>query len=91
MSQPLCYTKPLTLEDRLLIELVTTRFEGRDDAWIAFDRGDHVELRCPENLRLSPSRLEQLKAQQSRVANETIEGEKAGTLRLSNGAGNGNS
>jgi hypothetical protein len=57
------YMKPLTLADRLLIETVTRRFTGIDAPFMAFDRGDHIELKCPARITMSPARLEQLKAQ----------------------------
>lgn len=73
MSQPLRYDKPLSLQDRLLIDLVTARFEGVDSQWVAFDREDHVELRCPETIRTSPARLAQLKAQSNETRNVQAE------------------
>lgn len=45
------YDKPLSLKDRLLIDTVTTRYEGVESPFVAFDRGDHIELRCPPTIR----------------------------------------
>jgi hypothetical protein len=45
------YEKPLSLEDRLLIDTVTMRYGGVEAPFIAFDRGDHIELRCPPTIR----------------------------------------
>jgi hypothetical protein len=62
VSQPLIYVKPLTMEEKLLIETVTARYEGIGESWVAFDRGDHIELRCPNDIRMSEQRVKQLKA-----------------------------
>lgn len=51
MMQGIRYNKPLTLADRLLIDTVTTRYEGVEAPFIAFDRGDHIELKCPPTIR----------------------------------------
>lgn len=48
---PLRYDKPLSLADRLLIDVVTTRYEGVESQWVAFEREDHWELLCPYNIR----------------------------------------
>lgn len=53
-SLPIIFTKredgTLPLEDQLLIDTVTTRYEGIGAQWVAFDRTDHVELRCPKKI-----------------------------------------
>lgn len=48
---PLLYPKPLSLADRTLIDCVTTRYEGVESQWVAFEREDYVELMCPERIR----------------------------------------
>lgn len=45
------YPKPISLETRLLIDTVTARYGDTAAPFIAIDRGDHIELRCPENVR----------------------------------------
>lgn len=45
------FIKPLTLNDRLLIDTVTTRYEGVEAPFLAFDRGDHIELMIPQTIR----------------------------------------
>lgn len=45
------YMKPLSFSDRLLIDTITARYEGVESAFIAFDRGDHIELKCPAIIR----------------------------------------
>lgn len=47
------FQKPLTLNDRLLIDTVTARYEGVAAQWISFDRGDHIELMVPEKIKRS--------------------------------------
>lgn len=51
LKEPLTYTKPLTLNERLLIEVLTTRYEGVGAAFLAFDRGDHIEVMVPKTIR----------------------------------------
>lgn len=48
---PIRYAKPLSLYDRALIDLVTTRYEGVESQWVAFEREDYYELMCPSQLR----------------------------------------
>lgn len=45
------YPKPLSLNDRLLIETVCTNYGGVYAPFIAIDREDHVELRCPIDIK----------------------------------------
>lgn len=50
MAGSITFTKPLSLNDKLLIETVTTRYEGVAAQWVSFDRGDHIELMVPEKI-----------------------------------------
>jgi hypothetical protein len=56
------------MEHRLLIDTVTARYEGIGESWVAFDRGDHIELRCPRDIRMSEQRLEQLRQHANALA-----------------------
>lgn len=51
LDEGIRYLKPLSLKDRLLIDTVTKRYGGVEAPFVAFDRGDYIELRVPENLR----------------------------------------
>ena len=59
MSTPYRIPKPLSLTDRLLIEVVTTRYEGISEGWIAFDYEHYVELRVPERIRLDVTQMKE--------------------------------
>lgn len=45
------YFKPLSLNDRLLIDTLTTRYESVEAPFIAIDRGEYVELRHTKTVR----------------------------------------
>lgn len=49
------YPKPISKETRLLIDTVTKRYGNSAAPFIAIDREDHIELRCPERVeRIAP-------------------------------------
>lgn len=45
------YYKPLTLEERLLIDVLTVRYESVEAPFIAIDRGEFIELRHTPTIR----------------------------------------
>lgn len=51
LKEGIKFFHPLSLNDRLLINTVTTRYGDLSAPFIAIDRGDHIELRCPVNIR----------------------------------------
>lgn len=51
LKEGIKFFHPLSLNDRLLIDTVTTRYGDLNAPFISIDRGDHTELRCPEIVR----------------------------------------
>lgn len=51
MSTPVTYLKPLTAEQRLLVETLCTRYEGVDAPFVKFEDDDSVTLRVPDIIR----------------------------------------
>lgn len=51
MSAPFKYFKPLTREQQLVVECVTTRYEGVDAPFVKFEDEECVTLMCPEKIR----------------------------------------
>lgn len=45
------YNKPLSLNDQLLIDTVTHRYEGVETTFEAKDCGDHILLTAPDMIR----------------------------------------
>jgi hypothetical protein len=45
------YDKPLSLNDQLLIDTVTHRYEGVETTFEAIDKGDHILLTCPPTIQ----------------------------------------
>lgn len=55
LKEGIRYPKPISLETRLLIDTVTRRYGNLSAPFIAIDREDHIELRCPERIeRITP-------------------------------------
>lgn len=75
---PIRYAKPLSLYDRALIDLVTTRYEGVESQWVAFEREDYYELMCPSQLRRAVP-----------YDTKPVSIEAPAVLRIPNGEGNG--
>jgi hypothetical protein len=51
MSSPLPFLKPLSLEDRLLIDVVTKEYEGVSSPWIVWEDEKTVRLMVPDKIR----------------------------------------
>ena len=51
LKEGIKYFYPISLETRLLIDTVTTRYGDTLAPFIAIEREDHIELRCPEVVR----------------------------------------
>jgi hypothetical protein len=45
------YPKPLSLEHRLLIETLTTKYESVEAPFMVIDRGDYVILKHAQTIR----------------------------------------
>lgn len=86
MMHGLPFIKPVSIMDQMLIDTVTKRFEGVEAPFMAFDRGDYIELLCAPTIRMTEARLATLKSQQASHATETVETrEVCATPGVSNG------
>ena len=78
------YPTPLSIQDRALIDAVTHRYEGVEAPFIAFESDGYIELRASETIRMSATRLAQLREQANA---DKIAATAESPIRISNGAG----
>ena len=85
LKEGLKYPTPLSREDRELIDLVTTRYEGVEAPFYAYD-GDngYIELRSSPTIRMTDERMQQLR-EQFNDSKSVIEAETQDLHGLSNG------